>query len=59
MTVDESEYLTCDKEDWTCKSEKSNACYQKASECWNAPHDDYEYSDCQAINDMCSKIWSQ
>eukprot|EP00833_Pecoramyces_ruminatium_P000044 jgi/Orpsp1_1/1174076/evm.model.c7180000048833.1 len=47
-------YFTCDKDDWKCKSEKSDLCFKEASSCWGSGKDDEA---CVRIGNECNKIW--
>jgi len=45
-------------DDWSCKQKKSDACYAELNDCWKQPWSEALITECQAINDRCSKIWS-
>ncbi|ORX48610.1 cellulase-domain-containing protein [Piromyces finnis] len=49
------DYLSCAKDDYQCKSKKSEECYKKVSECWNSQQDQ---SACISLGNTCSKIWN-
>jgi len=50
-----SEYLSCATDDQSCKSQKSDECYKKVSECWSTNQDT---SECSKLNEICSQIWN-
>ena len=49
-----SDYFSCEKNDWACKSEKSDLCYKEASACWSSGNNAEE---CNRRSAECSKIW--
>jgi len=54
----EDYFYSCQPEDWSCKSDMTDACFQKVSECWENPHPDYNYDDCFNTIQICNNIWN-
>eukprot|EP00833_Pecoramyces_ruminatium_P005814 jgi/Orpsp1_1/1179846/evm.model.c7180000071049.1 len=48
-------YFSCEKDDWKCKSEKSDLCFKEASDCWASGKD---AETCTNLGNECNKIWS-
>jgi endoglucanase len=54
-TKSSTNYLSCKSNDWNCKQKMSDQCYKDASTCWTSGKSG---SECNKINDQCSKIWT-
>ena len=50
----DSSYFTCGKEDYVCKTEKSDSCFKEVSNCWASAQNEEA---CRNLSAECSKIW--
>jgi len=54
-TKSSTNYFSCKSNDWSCKQKMSDQCYKDASKCWTSGKSG---SECNKLNDQCSKIWA-